>query len=96
MFSRPVSSTSKPAPRVNRPDTWPRTSTAPSVGRMIPASTWRSVLFPAPLGPMTASDSPWTMRKLTWRSAQNSSAGSRASSWPSVRWIDFLRLKRRL
>ena len=25
---------------------------------MIPASTWSSVLLPAPLGPMTASDSP--------------------------------------
>ena len=53
------------------PDTWPRTSTAPSDGRMIPARTWSSVLLPAPFGPMTASDSPCCTRRTTWRSAQN-------------------------
>ena len=38
---------------------------------MIPASTWSSVDLPAPLGPMTASDSPWTSSNVTSRSAQN-------------------------
>ena len=52
-------------------DTWPRTSTAPSDGRMIPARTWSRVLLPAPFGPMTASDSPWASWSDTWRSAQN-------------------------
>ena len=79
MLSRPVSSLSKPAPRVSRPDTWPSTSTAPSDGRMIPARTWSSVLLPAPLGPMTASDSPRWTRRSTWRSAQNCSAWPRPS-----------------
>ena len=36
------------------------TSITPADGVMIPASTWSRVLLPAPLGPMTASDSPWT------------------------------------
>ena len=40
------------------------TSTDPSFGWMIPARTWRSVLLPAPFGPMTARLSPWTTRKL--------------------------------
>ena len=54
---------SKPAPSVSSVETWPATSTAPSVGWMIPASACSSVLLPAPFGPMTASDSPWTSRK---------------------------------
>jgi hypothetical protein len=73
MFSLPVSSWSKPAPSVSRLDTCPRTSTAPSDGVMIPARTCRSVLLPAPFGPMTPSDSPWISVNDTWRSAQNSS-----------------------
>ena len=54
MLSRPLRSWSKPAPSVSRLDTWPWTSTVPSDGGMIPARTWRSVLLPAPFGPMTA------------------------------------------
>ena len=73
MLSRPDRSRSKPAPRVSRPETWPGTSTAPSDGRMMPARTWSSVLLPAPFGPMTARDSPWSTRSETWRSAQNGS-----------------------
>ena len=65
MFSRPVRSWSNPAPRVSRDETWPRTSITPSDGVMIPASTWSSVLLPAPFGPITASDSPWTSVKVT-------------------------------
>ena len=42
---------------------WPSTSTTPSDGVRIPASTWSSVLLPAPLGPMTPSDSPWMHRE---------------------------------
>ena len=92
----PVSSWSKPAPSVSRLDTWPRTSTAPSDGVMIPARTWRSVLLPAPFGPMTPSDSPRIRVNDTWRSAQNSSTCWRettcAIDWRSV----VLRLNRRL
>ena len=47
-----------------------------------PARTWRSVDFPAPLGPMTASDSPRTRPNDTLRSAQNGSALSRAKHLP--------------
>ena len=43
----------------------------PPEGVMIPASTWRSVLLPAPLGPTTPTDSPCRTVKLTSRSAQN-------------------------
>ena len=50
---------------------WPRTSTDPSDGVMIPASVWSRVLLPAPFGPITASDSPWTRRNVTSRRAQN-------------------------
>ena len=77
MFSRPLSSVSKPAPRVSRLDTWPWTSTEPSDGWMIPASTWSSVLLPAPFGPMTPRDSPRTRLNDTLRRAQNGSSGSR-------------------
>ena len=70
MLSRPERSWSKPAPSVSRLEIWPTTSTAPSLGWMIPARTWSSVLLPAPLGPMTARLSPWTTRKETSRSAQ--------------------------
>ena len=49
---------------------------------MIPASTWRSVDFPAPLGPMTASTSR-TSPNDTFRNAQNGSALSRANICPS-------------
>ena len=54
MFSRPVRSWSKPAPSVSRLEIRPSTSTEPADGVMIPASTWSSVLLPAPFGPMTA------------------------------------------
>ena len=71
------------------------TSTTPSDGLMIPARTWRSVLLPAPLGPMTASDSPrWTCRS-TWRSAQNFCALPFPSIWPSEFRIVVFRVKRR-
>ena len=76
---------------------WPRTLTIPSDGVMIPARTCRSVLFPAPFGPITASDSPWTTLSETSRSAQNLRSPSPrraidASVWRKV----FLRVRRRL
>ena len=68
----------------------------PSVGRMIPARTWRNVLLPAPFGPMTASDSPWLTWTLTWRSAQKRSGFRRwNSSANDPRTVDF-RVNRRL
>ena len=56
---------------------WPSTSTTPSDGVRIPASTWSSVLLPAPLGPMTPTDSPFRTSNDTLRSAQNSVSPSR-------------------
>ena len=72
MLSRPVRSWSKPAPSVSRLEIVAADVDRALDGVMIPASTWSSVLLPAPLGPMTASDSPWTSRNETSRSAQNS------------------------
>src|SRR6476469_922018 len=43
----------------------PSTRTSPAVGRMSPASTRSRVLFPAPLGPATASTSPAARLRLT-------------------------------
>ena len=56
---------------------WPSTWTLPSDGVRIPASTWSSVLLPAPLGPMTPSDSPFATLNVTWRRAQKSASPSR-------------------
>jgi len=70
MLSMPERSLSKPAPRVSRLDTCPLTSTTPSDGVMIPARTWSRVDLPAPFGPMTASDSPWTTLNDRSRIAQ--------------------------
>ena len=89
MFSRPVRSWSNPAPSVSSDETWPRTSITPADGVMIPASACRSVDFPAPLGPITASDSPWTSWNVTPSSAQKSvGRSSRRSTftndWRSV------------
>ena len=72
MLSMPLSSSSNPTPSVSRLEILPSTSITPSDGSRIPASTWRSVLLPAPLGPMTPSDSPWTIENETSRSAQKS------------------------
>ena len=76
---------------------WPRTSTLPSEGMMIPARVWSSVLLPAPFGPMTASDSPRTSRNVTFWSAQNVRSPSprraiEARVWRSV----FFFARRRL
>ena len=69
-FSRPVSSEWKPVPTSRRLATRPRTSTRPSVGRVMRESTFKSVLLPAPLRPMTPTTSPASTAKLTSRSAQ--------------------------
>ena len=97
MFSIPDSSTSKPAARLNRVEMWPLTSTTPSEGVMMPASTSSSVLLPAPLGPMTPSDSPRLSSKLVLRNAQKVlSPLSRLSMLAKlVRILVFL-VKRRL
>ena len=70
MFSRPERSWSKPAWRLSSVEMWPLTSTTPSDGWMMPASASSSVLLPAPLGPMTPTDSPRRTSKSTSRSAQ--------------------------
>ena len=60
---------------------WPSTSTTPSDGTRIPASTWSSVLLPAPLGPMTPTDSPWSTVNDASRSAQKSGSPTRRTRW---------------
>ncbi len=70
MLSRPVSSCSNPAPSVSSVETRPWVRISPSVGSRIPASASRSVLLPAPFGPMTASDSPWASLNDRCRIAQ--------------------------
>ena len=61
----------------------------PSVGWMIPARAWRRVLLPAPLGPMTARQSPWATLNETLR---------RAQKWvgPSRRVVRFLKVSRKV
>ncbi len=64
---------------------------------MMPAMTCRSVLLPAPLGPMTASDSPCTTRNETSRSAQKDDSPLRGRSrFVKLVLIFVLRVKRRL
>ena len=53
MFSRPVSSRLKPTPRDSNGVTRPHTATRPAVGGRMPAIVRSSVVFPAPLRPMT-------------------------------------------
>ena len=72
MLSRPVSSISKPAPRVSRVETRPCVTMSPSLGWRTPARASSRVLLPAPFGPMTASDSPWARLNVRWRIAQKS------------------------
>ena len=62
--------------RLSSVEMWPLTSTTPSDGLMMPASTSSSVLLPAPLGPMTPTDSP--RRTVKWRSGAPRSAGRRS------------------
>src|SRR5262245_21805502 len=72
-FSRPVSSGWNAAPSSRSGATRPRTRTRPVVGRSTRATTFRSVLLPAPFRPMSAKTSPDSTVRLTSRSAQNSS-----------------------
>src|SRR4051812_33511920 len=64
---------------------------------MIPARTCSRVLFPAPFGPITASDSPWTSRNVTFRRAQKwvGPVGRRARFLNESRMV-VLRVRRRL
>ena len=68
-FSRPESSGWKPAPSSSSAASRPRTSTAPRVGRTIPASSFSSVDFPEPFAPMTPRVSPAGTSKETPSSA---------------------------
>ncbi len=97
MLSMPDSSWSNPAARLSKVEMCPLTSTTPSDGVMIPASTNRRVLLPAPLGPMTPTDSPRCTMKLALRSAQKrrSPCSRRSMLMKLVRSRVFL-VKRRL
>ena len=73
MFSRPVSSGWKPGADLDqRGERGRGQRSRPSVGAVMPASSLRIVLLPAPLRPMMPSVSPRATSKLTSRSAQNS------------------------
>src|SRR5438093_588037 len=71
----------------------PSTRTSPAVGRMSPARSRRSVLFPAPFGPATASASPGTsVRSMSWRTLTRPNERRRpraaSSGSPSQEGID--------
>ena len=96
MLSVPVSSWSKPTPRVSRLEMRPSTSTSPSDGVRIPARTCSSVLLPAPLGPMTPSESPWCTARDTLRSAQKSVSLLRRTRRTTDAWTVCFRVRCRL
>src|SRR6476659_354327 len=85
MFSRPVSCPWNPVPTSSRLPTRPNNRASPDVGSVMRLSTLKSVLFPAPLRPMTPSTSPCRTSKLTSRSAQSDSSLRRERGWVS-RW----------
>src|SRR4051794_10089075 len=76
MFSRPVSSTWKPAPTSSSGSTDPHTSTRPAFGTAMPAMTCVSVDLPDPFWPMMPKYSPRAISKVRSSSAWNDSGGS--------------------
>jgi hypothetical protein len=50
----------------------------PAVGRSRAPSNWSSVVFPQPLGPVMATNSPWTTLKVT---------PCKAWTWPSSNFL---------
>jgi hypothetical protein len=74
-FSRPEISGWKPAPSSISAEMRPSTFTVPSEGLVIPATSFKSVLFPDPLRPMTPSVRPLGTVRLTSFSAVNVSSG---------------------
>ena len=80
-LSRPEKSGLKPAPSSSSAAMRPSTRTVPVVGVTVPHSSCNSVDLPAPLLPITPSDSPLRTCSDTSRSAQKLSPGiSRPSS----------------
>jgi hypothetical protein len=61
-----VRSASESAPRG-----WPRRTTSPDVGASMPAARWRSVDFPEPLRPVTATTWPGASSPLASRTARS-------------------------
>ena len=72
IFSRAVKSPSKPAPNSIIGDITPSTSTLPSVGFITPLTTFKRVLFPAPLEPINPTTSPFSTLKVIFFKAQKS------------------------
>ena len=72
VFSRTVSSPSKPVPSSSREAMVPSTLIFPVVGHMMPEITFKRVDFPAPLLPTMPSRSPSSREKDTSFTAQNS------------------------
>src|SRR5690606_6542209 len=73
----------------------PATCTAPSVGRVVPVMSFRSVLLPAPFWPAMATASPGPTKKEMSRSTQLSVArrsgtpNQRASLCNSLRYVRY-------
>ena len=68
MFSLPVKSGWNPMLSSRMLATFPSTSTSPSSGSRMPDTSFRKVLFPTPLRPMTPTTSPLCMSRLTsWK-----------------------------
>src|SRR3954470_24835617 len=76
MFSRPVSSTWKPAPTSRSGSTDPHTSTRPAFGTAMPAMTCVSVDFPDPFWPTIPKYSPRGISNVRSSRAWNDSGGS--------------------
>ena len=63
MFSRPENSGWNPAPSSSSDAMRPFVSTSPTVGRVMPVSSFSRVLLPAPFSPMIPTVAPWGMSR---------------------------------
>jgi hypothetical protein len=81
MFSRPVSSTWKPAPTSSSGSTVPHTSTRPWLGTAMPETTCVSVDLPEPFWPTMPKYSPRGISNDTSCNAWNDSSGT---WWPGT------------
>ena len=77
-FSRPEISGWKPAPSSISAEMRPRTTTSPTLGLVMPATSLSSVLLPDPLRPITPSVRPAGTVNETFRTAGNTSSGLRS------------------
>ena len=79
-FSRPEISGWKPAPSSISAETRPSTTRLPCVGRVMPATSFKSVDLPEPFSPITAKVEPRATSNDTSSSAVKVSSGARSAS----------------